>query len=623
MDPDEPSSRIPPRRLALMGCDVMLALAAAVAVASLLLEHGFYEPPVRVGVLHAFQVGALAVFMLDRIARLVLAPKRRLFFKENWIDYALIAGAGAAAVAAERFETPALSAGAIYVVVTQVYILSVIAIRVVGFQVRVAGAGVHPIWMLIGSFVLVILFGTGLLMLPRAAPPGIERVTFTDALFTATSATCVTGLLVRDTAEGYAPFGQTVIGVMIQLGGLGIMLFGTVFAMLTRRSLTVRESLLAGEMLSDGMLGRIGRMAKFVVLTTVCVELAGALLMWPMWTSAAGGGAVRGGLYSLFHSISAFCNAGFALRSDSMVSLRGHWQILGVMAPLIVLGGAGFPVLYDLSAAAWRRLRRAAGRQAAAPVAPLSLHTRLVVITSLVLLAAGAAGLILVEWAADPGATYGAPLTDPRNPQPAAVGTALGRMGPGGQVKAALFQSVSARTAGFNTVEMNALSDAGKFWMCLLMFVGGSPASTAGGMKTVTLAVIVLGIVSVLRRRERTEGFHRTVAESFVRKAVVLGSLYASLVVVTTLLLSIAMRAAPLASGQRATFVQVLFEACSACGTVGLSCGVTGSLTMFGKYVVIAAMFIGRLGPLTLLLAMTAGVRPARFAYAEEEVILG
>jgi len=622
MIPAKPPSRIPPRRLALMACDVMLAVAAAVAVAALLLEHGFYEPAVAVRLLHALQVGALSVFMLDRIVRLVLARNRKGYLKENWIDYALIAGAGVVALAAERFKTPALSAGAIYVVITQVYILAVIGVRVVGFQVRVAGAGVHPIWMLIGSFVLVILFGTGLLMLPRAAPPGTERVAFTDALFTATSATCVTGLLVRDTATGYAPFGQTVIGVMIQLGGLGIMLFGTVFAVLTRRSLTVRESLVAGEVLSEGTLGRIGRMAKFVVLTTVCMEAAGALAMWPMWTRAAGGGVGRGGLYSLFHAVSAFCNAGFALRSDSMVSLRGHWQILGVMAPLIVLGGVGFPVLYDLSGAAWRRLRRAV-RGAAGAVPPLALHSKLVATTTLVLLVAGAVGLLVIEWAADPGPTYGAPLTDVRNPQAATGGPALVRMGTARQVAAALFQSVTARTAGFNTVDMNSLSNAGKFWMCLLMFVGGSPAGTAGGMKTVTLAVLVLGIVSVLRRRERTEGFHRTVAESFVRKAGVLAGLYAALVVATTLLLSIAMRSAPLATGRRATFVQVLFEACSACGTVGLSCGVTGGLTMFGKYVVIAAMFIGRLGPLTLLLAMTAGVRPARFAYAEEEVILG
>ena len=622
--PDPPSS-FPPRRAVLMGCDVMLAIAAAAAVAALALEHGFHDPPVNVDLLHVIQVCVLGVFVLDRLVRLVLSRQRKQYLKENWIDYALIAVAGCVAAAAPRFQTPALSAATIYVVITQVYILSVLVVRIVGFQVRVAGTGVHPIWMLIGSFVLVILFGTGLLMLPRAAPdvPG-DPVTLTDALFTATSATCVTGLLVRDTAERFAPFGQAVIGVMIQMGGLGIMLFGTVFAVLTRRALTVRESLLAGQVLSEDTIGRIARMAKFVILTALGVELIGALAMLPMWMDLAGeGNGVRAALYSLFHSVSAFCNAGFALRSDNLVDIRDRWQVLGVIAPLIFLGGLGFPVLYDVFGYGGRHLKRAMGQARTAGEA-LTLHSKLVLTTSAALLVLGAGGLMLIEWAADPGPTYGASLRDTQNPRLASsAGPALRNMGAGEQVRESLFQSVTARTAGFNTVDMDRLSDPGKFWMCLLMFVGGSPASAAGGMKTVTLAVILLSTWSVLRHRGKTEGFGRTIAEGFVRKAVVLAALYAALVVTVTLLLSIAMKEQPLATGRRATFVQLLFESASACGTVGLSCGVTGSLTTFGKYVVIAAMFIGRLGPLTLLLALTAGIRPARFAYPDEEVVLG
>ncbi|MHC4715742.1 MAG: TrkH family potassium uptake protein [Planctomycetota bacterium] len=621
----EPPSRTPPRRIALMGCDVVLAVAAAVAVAALLLEHGFYEPPVEVGVLHVIQVCALAGFMLDRVVRLLLSPRRKRYLKENWIDYALIAAAAGAAVAWPQVKTPALSAAAMYVVITQVYILSVLVTRVVGFQVRVAGTGVHPIWMLIGSFAGVILFGTGLLMLPRAAPdPAGDPVTFTDALFTATSATCVTGLLVRDTAERYAPFGHAVIGAMIQLGGLGIMLFGTVFAVLTRRALSGPEPLQAGRALSEGTIGRIGRMAKLVVLATLGVELAGALVMLPMWLDVAGGdGPVRGVLHSLFHSVSAFCNAGFALRSDNLVDLRERWQVAGVIAPLIFLGGLGFPVLYDLVDVGWRGLKRLAGLGRGA-AAPLTLHSKLVLATSAALLIVGAGGLMLIEWAADPGQTYGARFTDTQNPRAVAtVRPALSRLGVGEQVREAAFQSVTARTAGFNTVDVDALSDAGKFWMCLLMFVGGSPASTAGGIKTVTLAAILLSTWSVLRRRERAAGFGRTIAESFVRKAVLLAGAYAALVVIATLGLAIAMKGKPLPTGRPATFVQLLFEVCSACGTVGLSCGVTGALTTFGKYVIIAAMFIGRLGPLALLLALTAGVRPARIAYPDEDVVLG
>lgn len=210
------------------------------------------------------------------------------------------------------------------------------------------------------------------------------------------------------------------------------------------------------------------------------------------------------------------------------------------------------------------------------------------------------------------------------NPVSHEQGSPISRMPLGQAAREAIFQSVTARTAGFNTVQMDRLTPGGKLWMCLLMIVGGSPASTAGGMKTVTLAVLVLGVWGVLRRREQIEGFRRSIAEGFLRKALVLAGLYLLLVLTTTLLLCVDMSGRRLATtGQVVNFMQIFFEACSACGTVGLTCGVTTSLTTFGKYVIIFAMFIGRLGPLTLLLALTIRLKPARYAYPSEEVILG
>jgi len=613
------------RRGILTGCDVVMALAAAVAIAALALEYGFYEPlPVSRRLLHVVEACVLATFVLDRILRLALSTRRRRFLVENWFDFALMAVAGAVAVAVwmEKLQFKLLSVAAAYVVITQIYILAVLVTRLVGFQIKVAGSGIHPIWVLIGSFAVVILFGTALLMLPRASPDPGRPVAFVDALFTATSGTCVTGLLVRDTATEYTAFGQTVILGLIQLGGLGIMVFGTVFALLAGRQLSIRESLLAGQVLANGSIGRIARMVKFAVVAALVVEAVAAVVMFPMWRAHAAD-ASQAAFRSVFHAVSAFCNAGFSLQSDSLEGLRHHWQILGVMGPLIFFGGLGFPVLYDLARVTRDALRRLLGRGRAAAQG-LCLHSKLVLSTSAILVIGGAIVLMVIEAASDPGQTYGAPITYQDNPYDLSRGVSLAELSPRQRARESLFQSITARTAGFNTVKMDRLSPAGKLWMCLLMMVGGSPASTAGGMKTVTVAVLVLAIWCLLRRREKVEAFRRSIAEPFIRKATTLAGLYLLLVLTVTLLLCVTMNGRRLgATGQEPTFMQLFFESCSACGTVGLSCGVTRSLTTFGKYVIIAAMFIGRLGPLTMLLAVTVRVRPARYAYPSEEVVLG
>ena len=621
---DQPQHPFATRRRILLACDVTMAVAAAAAISALCMEYGFTHPPVARRYLHIVEACVLATFVLDRVLRLVLSTERREYLRENWIDFALIVGAIAAAAVFELYFK-VLSAAAVYVVITQVYILAALALRTAGFHVKVAGSGIHPIWILIGSFVVVILFGTSLLMLPKAVAQGKDPISFTEALFTATSATCVTGLIVRDTGADFTPFGQTVILVMIQLGGLGIMVFGTVFALLAGRQLSIRESLLAGQVLSHGTIGRIGRMVGFAILTAFIMEVVGAAVMLPMWQQLSPGSPWTTPVYrSVFHAVSAFCNSGFSLQSDSLQSLRGHWQVLGVMAPLIVLGGLGFPVLYDLARAA----RTAAGRllgRGGSTLQVFTLHSKLVLTTSLILLVLGAVVLLWVEHSTDTRQAYGAAQHVGEEPAPAPPrGTAITNLTAPSEAGAAIFQSVTARTAGFNTVKMNDLSMGGKLWMCLLMIVGGSPASTAGGMKTATLAVLVLTVWSMLRRRERVEGFRRSIAAQFVRKALTLAALYAALLVVVTLLLCISASGTRLnATSTEPTFIQIFFEAASACGTVGLTCGVTESLTTFGRYVIIAAMFVGRLGPLTLLLALTLRLKPTRYTYPREEVVLG
>jgi len=602
-------------RLVVSVLDALLAVAALAAVATLVLEYGFRKPVVGSGQLRAVQLAAVLIFFLDRLARLAIASGKLAYIRENVVDFTLMAVA--AGVVAINFRT-VLRAGALYVIVTHGYILVTLVLRAVSLNLRFAGSGIHPGWLLVGSFLLMILVGSGLLMLPVSVRPEYyDRWFYPDALFTATSATCVTGLVVVNTGGHFTVFGQAVILTLIQCGGLGIMLFGTVLGLLIGKSLTVRQSGTIGQMVSADGIGRLARVAMFVIAITFVLELLGAIGLYPMF---AGGLDTRAQplthptaiWHSVFHSVSAFCNAGFALYGNNMMQgvregwdapLRGHWQMLGVIAPLIVLGGLGFPVLancadWSLSRGrrllAWLRSSRSV-LPSIPPVHGLTLHTKVVLTVSVALILAGACVLLLVE----PGG-----------------GGHWPSMGIGGHVGHALFQSITARTAGFNTVSMSELSNAGKLWMCLLMTIGGSPASTAGGMKTATFALLVLVVISQLRRRREVEAFGRSVPVPIVARAVTIGMLYLMLVATVTILLSVA-------QGPGFRFIDLLFESCSACGTVGLSTGVTKSLSPSGKWVIIAGMFIGRLGPLTLLAAITSRIRRVDYAYPAENVTIG
>jgi trk/ktr system potassium uptake protein len=632
---DKSSGRRRTRRV----LDVLLALTGAAAVGALILEYGGFDTlrDQYAPALHIAEGGIVAVFVIDRLLRLFIAPRMREYFRENWVDFALIVVLLAAIIIVSRLRGRFLSAGALYVAITQAYILVALLLRAVSVNLGFAESGIHPSWMLLGSFAVMCLIGSGLLMLPAAQAENAPILYYPDALFTAVSATCVTGLVVRDTGRAFSPFGQSVILVLIQLGGLGIMLFGTMMAFLMGKGLTMRSSEALGQMVATDGIGRLASAVRFVLVVTVVLEVAGAAAMYPMFATALdanGQPLSTGGVvwHSAFHSVSSFCNAGFALYGNNMMQgvreggwvspLRDRWQMIWVMCPLIILGGLGFPVLQDLAG----YVRTAVFRigkplhltpqldTSSAPRPRLSLHSKLVLGTSGTLVLLGMGVLLLVE-----------PIGRPTGPS--AVGQHSIRtddyhptgdwasMGGPRRVREALFQSVSARTAGFNTVDMAELSDAGKLWMCGLMIVGGSPASTAGGMKTVTIALLVLSAYCVLRRRNELEIFQRSVSTELLRRTVTLAVLYLGLLGIVTLLLCVAER------GDR--FINLLFEACSACGTVGLSTGETSRLTLMGKLVIVAGMFIGRLGPLTLLLALTSRIRHVRYSYPTENVVIG
>ncbi len=434
------------------------------------------------------------------------------------------------------------------------------------------------------SFAGIILVGALLLHQPFAVH-GVP-LSITDALFTATSATCVTGLIVVDTATKFTVAGQLILLVLIQMGGLGIMTFSVAFVTLFagRLSLGGRDMLEAtfSQMPMRGM----RKLLRTIFAATLLTELAGAVLltlrfaMDMPWTRAV--------WFALFHSVSAFCNAGFSLFSDSLMSYQGDVLVIMVISTLIIAGGLGFIVVFELQHSP-RPLR----------FKKLSLHSRIVLSASLLLIAFGFITMMLFEW-----------------------NSSLNHLPWPKKILEAFFQSVTTRTAGFNSVDLGMLSNGTLFFMLILMFIGASPSSTGGGIKTTTFATILAFARARFKNREHTQLLNRTVPETAVSRAVTI-AIFSSLVVIlfTTLLLFTEL------SGHshqesRGLFLEILFETTSAFGTVGLSMGITSHLSEAGRMLITLLMFIGRLGPLTLALAISKK-HSAKYQLAKEDLLIG
>ncbi|MCG3179702.1 MAG: hypothetical protein BIFFINMI_02043 [Phycisphaerae bacterium] len=636
--------------------DLATAWACLTGLVSLSFEYGFHRPPLPMLFLRLCELAVAAVFTLDIVGQYLLAESRRRNLRQRWADAILLATMATVVLAvgaAGLFGGAELSRGAfgrvLVVRAVQLFIVANLLARTVRLYQRIARSGMHPARLLIVSFLIIILLGGGALMLPRSLALESPQLLWYDALFTSTSAVCVTGLVVRATGtdqdagtparlragdldvSGFSMFGQAVILSLIQIGGLGIMIIGTIIAVLLGQRLTLRHSILMKDLTSSQAVGQVGRIVRFIFMTTFLIEAIGACLLYSMW-SDFGWSVERRAFYALFHSVSAFCNAGFSLTPDSLVRYHRYWQVHAVIGPLIVLGGLGFPVLMALYEWVASRVRRLVRRGPARGFArPLPLHAKLVLATSAGLIGVGALGLMLLE---SPGIGRAADtervgrmqlrpaeMELKREAATQADPHAMRYQSAGVSLANAVFMSVTSRTAGFNSVNMNHqngdLSQGSYFLLTMLMIVGGSPASTAGGMKTVVFAVLLLTLVSVVRGRERVEGFRRTLGPEILKRAATLALLYLGLVCTVALVLSVT------ESANRFDFVQILFESASACGTVGLSTGITSALTVPGRLVIIVAMFIGRVGPLTLLVAMMHRAKPARYELPAEGVVLG
>ncbi len=415
------------------------------------------------------------------------------------------------------------------------------------------------------SFLLIIAVGTLLLMMPFSARSGRFTPPL-DALFTATSATCVTGLVVYDTWSHWSGVGQGIILVLIQVGGLGLVTMGSFFNVLVGRRMGLHTADLAKESVNSDSFAGVRHMLRTVIIGTLLVELLGAAAL--ACTFIPRMGLREGAVNSVFTSVSAFCNAGFDLMGQegtpfsSLTAFTENWAVTLPVMLLVILGGLGFVVWDDLLR--WRRTRT------------VTLHTWLVLRLTGALLLLGFFAFLLLEWS-NPGT--------------------LGPLSLGGKLNAALFHSVSCRTAGFNTVDLAALTGESKFLSVLLMFVGAAPAGTGGGIKITTVAVVVMTVLCVLRGEEDTIIQRRKVEKQAVYRALSLLSMGILIVAASTLAILLGM-------GGRFDAIDVVFEETSAFATVGLSVGISGAAGPLSKIVLILNMFLGRVGLLSLALAL-------------------
>ena len=578
------------------------ALTAAMVVATFILLFGFDKPLLSAGMLHTVQVLLLCIFVLEKIIRMSNSVSKAQFARANWYEIPLFLLLALTTIGIGRwFDLTEAEATQVRHFAVGIYLVLQVVIKLCRTGINLAASGKNPTQTLIASFLFLIISGAGLLMLPAASRDD-RNLSFIDALFTSTSATCVTGLIVKDTGQDFSMMGQVVIITLIQLGGLGIVVFGAVLALLLGQAFSLRESVAMQDLLNTRTISRIGNMIAFIFIFTVLIEAAGAVSLFWMWDDSPNWSGMHNQWFtSIFHSISAFCNAGFSLFSKNFIRYNRNWQLYSVVCPLIILGGLGFSVLYDLLNIASDRTKRLLkkcfikqSRFSMKTPKRLQLQTRIVLTVSASLIILGALGILFFEHYTNHGDS----------------GQKTGIMG-------ALFQSITARTAGFNTVNIKALSPSSKFILILLMFIGGSPGSTAGGIKTVTLAVVVMTTIAALRKRPEVEMFKRSVRIVVVGRAITVTMLFLTVLFTATLALNVT------ESSSDFSFMDIMFEAGSALGTVGLSTGITPVLTTAGKLIIIMVMLIGRLGPLTLLAMLTFNLKPARYSYPEESIIVG
>ena len=423
---------------------------------------------------------------------------------------------------------------------------------------------------------LLILIGAVLLNLPIANKTG-EDIHFIDALFTATSALCVTGLSVVNTAKYWSLFGQIVIIILIQIGGLGFMTMATIISMLLGKRITLTERLILKEQFNQDTLTGLVRLTKNIIYFTLGVEFLGAMLLSirfvPMF------GLSKGIWYSVFHSISSFCNAGFDILGDSLIDYSSDTLTMTTIALLIIIGGLGYSVVRD-----WYNHKK---------FHKLSLHSKVVSIVTAVLLIMGTLIFLLIEFT-----NY----------------ETIGGMNLFDKILNSFFQSTTSRTAGYASVDIGKIREPSAFFLIILMFIGGSPGSTAGGIKTTTIGVIVFSTLATIKGERDVVLFKKRLSDDIIKKALAIIFISLTMIVMMSFVLSLI---------EEEAFLSLLFETTSAFTTVGLSRGITPELSYISKLILSVAMYIGRVGPLTMAYALGRKEKSSALRYSEGYIMVG
>jgi potassium uptake TrkH family protein len=571
-----------------------MTLAAILAVISLLLEYGFRLSPQLINWVRGINSLVILLFIFTYFIRLLLARDKKTYFKKNLPGFVLIILLFLQLILFTIFQDYTTFINLLkslnienatrgYIVLMQIFFVISLLLTTMKLDKSLQKLRLYPAQTLVLSFLFLIIIGTLLLLLPKAStkPGSIHPV---DALFTSTSAVCVTGLIVLDTAKDYTILGQMIIMFLIQFGGLGIMTSTAFFAIITGRGVGIRERAFMKDVLSTNMLGEIGRILVYIFSITFLLELLGWAVLFQSWLPHFDYDMKASLYHSMFHSVSAFCNAGFSTFSNNVESFHSSiWTNL-MISTLIIFGGLGFTVIINLlnyRLQIFKKRRRTF----------LSLQTKMVLIMTGVLIVGGAILLLILEY-----------------------DNAFAHLSFFDKAMAAYFQSVSTRTAGFNTVPFGDMRAASYFLMMILMFIGASPGSTGGGIKTTTFMVLFLTMISTMKNTEKIEFAKKTVSLKVIRDAIAVAFLA---------LVAVCMFAFTLLLTENLDVIDIFFEVFSAFGTVGLSAGITSQLSYPGRVIITILMFIGRVGPLTLVLAMGQQLRKGRYSYPEENVMIG
>jgi trk system potassium uptake protein len=570
----------------------VLVILAFLAIFSLISEYGFYLSTEMTKIARIINLIVLYGFLIQTTIRILIDKKPFGFIKYHRFESAIAILIFLQILFPVQISSILLyfnphlttdTVAFIYIIITQLLVILRIILGIINYSRKILLLNIQPSLLIAVSFLLIILSGTFLLLLPRSTYTGL---TFIDALFTSTSAVCVTGLIVVDTAGYFTPVGHAIILGLVQVGGLGIMTLTTFISIFMGGSTQLKEYSTIQNILGEENLGNIKKTIRNIAIVTFIIELIGSISIYLSLNPSQFQNDYDHLTFSIFHSISAFCNAGFGLTKENLANpnLQYNYGILFTIMGLIVIGGIGFPVIVNLLKYFTSLSKRARVKNR------LTTHSKIVIITTMFLILFGTIFIFFLE-----------------------KGNAFKLLSLDQQIIASLFHSISARTAGFNSVDVSLLSIQSSFILMILMWIGASPASTGGGIKTTSFALAFLNLYAIASGKKNVNIFKKQISDLALTKAfstIILSITYLGMVIFLLLLT------------ENLKFEDIIFEAISALGTVGLSRGITPLLSDMGKGLIILTMFIGRIGLFTFLIITIKRKSIGRYEYTQENILI-